>query len=54
MQAGVKQLAIYHHDPMQSDRDVELKIEVCRQRVARFGSPLFVFAAREGVELKLD
>lgn len=54
MQAGVKQLAVYHHDPMQSDRDVEAKIEVCRLRVARFGSPLFVFAAREGIELRVD
>ena len=52
--AGVRQLAIYHHDPMQSDRDVEAKIELCRQRAGRFGSPLFVFAAREGIELRVD
>lgn len=54
IQAGVKQLAIYHHDPMQSDREVEVKIEACRQRAARLGSPLFVFAAREGIELKIS
>lgn len=53
VQAGVRQLAVYHHDPMQTDRDVETKIEICRQRAARFGSPLFVFAAREGIELKI-
>lgn len=52
--AGVRQLAIYHHDPMQSDRDVESKIEMCRQRASRFNSPLFIFAAREGIELKVD
>lgn len=54
VQAGVRQLAIYHHDPMQSDRDVETKIEICRHRAARMGSPVFIFAAREGIELKLD
>ncbi len=54
VQAGVRQVAIYHHDPMQSDRDVENKIETCRLRAARFGSPLFVFAAREGIEIKVD
>ena len=52
--AGVRQLAIYHHDPMQSDRDVESKIEMCRQRASRFNSPLFIFAAREGIEIKVD
>jgi len=54
VQAGVRQLAVYHHDPMQTDRDVELKIDACRARALRFGSPLFVFAAREGIELKVD
>ena len=54
MQAGVKQLAVYHHDPMQSDTDVEAKIAACRARVRRQGSNLFIFAAREGLELKLD
>ncbi len=52
--ANVKQLAIYHHDPMQSDKDVEAKIEHCRVRVAQQGSSVFVFPAREGVELRID
>lgn len=54
IQANAKQLAVYHHDPMQSDTDVEAKIDACRARVRRQGSALFVFAAREGLELKLD
>lgn len=54
LQAGCKQLAVYHHDPMQSDDDVEAKIASCRGRVRRLGHDLFVFAAREGLELKLD
>jgi hypothetical protein len=35
-------------------KDVDAKIAACRQRAHRFGSQLFVFAAREGLELKLD
>ncbi|HEY0839463.1 MAG TPA: MBL fold metallo-hydrolase [Vulgatibacter sp.] len=51
--AGVRQLAITHHDPMQSDADVEEKIESCAERARRFARELVVFGAREGVELKL-
>jgi phosphoribosyl 1,2-cyclic phosphodiesterase len=52
--AGVKQLAIFHHDPMQSDSDVDAKIETCRDRAARLGAErLSVFGAREGVELRI-
>jgi phosphoribosyl 1,2-cyclic phosphodiesterase len=53
IQAGVKQLAIYHHDPMHSDEQVDETIEQCRGRVTRAGSNLVIFGAREGVELKL-
>jgi len=53
LQAGVRQLAIYHHDPMHSDEFVDSTIEACRERVARAGGKLVVFGAREGVELKL-
>jgi phosphoribosyl 1,2-cyclic phosphodiesterase len=49
----VKQLAIFHHDPMQSDKDVDRKVEVCHQRAARQGSRLTVFGAREGLELRI-
>jgi phosphoribosyl 1,2-cyclic phosphodiesterase len=54
IQAGCKQLAVYHHDPMQSDHDVEAKIAACRSRVRVQGAEVFVFAAREGLELKVD
>lgn len=53
IQADVKQLAIYHHDPMQSDELVEAKIEVCRQRSQRLGGKVEIFGAREGFELKV-
>lgn len=53
IQAGAKQLAIFHHDPMHSDEFVDLTVETCRERAARAGSKLVVFGAREGVELKV-
>jgi phosphoribosyl 1,2-cyclic phosphodiesterase len=51
-QAGVKQLAVFHHDPTSSDADIEEMLESCRRRLAGFGSRLTVFGAREGIELK--
>lgn len=51
--AGVKQLAITHHDPMQSDADVDTKIAACVERAKRLAPGLIVFGAREGVELKI-
>ena len=52
IQARVKNLALFHHDPECTDRAVDDKVESCRQRAARFRSPLIIRAAREGVELK--
>ena len=54
VQAGVKELAIYHHDPMHSDDEVDQVINSCRARAQSFDSDVFVFAAREGLEIRLD
>jgi CheY-like chemotaxis protein len=49
--AGVKRLALYHHDPLHSDRFLLESVEQrCQQRAAAQGSPLIVFGAREGQE----
>ncbi|MCA9596067.1 MAG: MBL fold metallo-hydrolase [Myxococcales bacterium] len=53
-QAGVRQVALFHHDPMHSDDDVEATVAVCQDRARRAHSPSKVFAAREGLELRLD
>ena len=53
IQARVKQLAIYHHDPMHTDEIVDDTIGVCRARAAGFASNLVVMGAREGLELKM-
>lgn len=53
VQAGVKQVAIYHHDPMHSDDFVDGVIAECRDRASSQGANVVVFGAREGVELKI-
>jgi len=51
--AGVPQLALFHHDPLRDDDGVERVVELCRRRVAAAGSTLRVFAAAEGLEVRL-
>lgn len=46
--AGVKRLALYHHDPMRSDEQVDRLVEAARERAARLGGTLEIFAAAEG------
>jgi len=53
IQAKVRNLAIFHHDPERSDADVDEMIGSCRKRASDLGPQLTVFGAREGVELKL-
>ncbi len=52
-QAGVRRLALTHHDPMHSDRDVDMLVLECAERAEEHGVELEVFAAREGVTLKV-
>ena len=52
VRAKVKSLALFHHDPESTDRDVDAKVKACNQRAAAHRSQLVLFAAREGVELK--
>jgi len=39
---------------MHSDHDVERKIANCRARVQRLGGDVFIFGAREGLEIRVD
>lgn len=52
IQAKAKSLALFHHDPENTDRQVDEKVELCRNRAANHGANLIIMAAREGVELK--
>jgi hypothetical protein len=51
--ADVKQLAVFHHDPMHGDVEVDRKIVLCRERSERRSKRLVVFGAREGMELRI-
>mgnify|MGYP000396505548 CR=1 FL=1 len=49
--AGVKRLALFHHDPARSDDALDALVGAARQRVADAGSAMEVFAAAEGKEI---
>ena len=53
IQAGVKTLALFHHDPLQSDEQMTAKVDSCRDRAARAGSDLEIIAARDGLQVEL-
>jgi phosphoribosyl 1,2-cyclic phosphodiesterase len=53
VQARVKQLALFHHDPQHSDRWVRQQTERAQQRARQQGSSLRVLAAAEGVDVTL-
>ena len=49
--AGVKRLALFHHDPLRDDAALDQLVESCRRRAAAAG--LDVFAAAEGQTIEL-
>lgn len=52
--AGVKRLALFHHDPTHDDDTLDRLVEVCRGRVAASHGTLEVFAAAEGLVIELS
>ena len=53
LQAHVKSLALFHHDPMHSDDVVAAMEAEARRLVTSRGGTLRCFAAREGQELEI-
>ena len=54
VQAEVKRLSLYHHDPLQTDVLVDQKVEEARARAIHHGETrLEVSGARERVQLRL-
>jgi phosphoribosyl 1,2-cyclic phosphodiesterase len=53
LQAGVKQLCLFHHDPDHDDRRIDGLVKHARQLVAKQRAKLHVDAAREGVTIDL-
>jgi phosphoribosyl 1,2-cyclic phosphodiesterase len=52
IRAKVKNLALFHHDPEDTDGGIDEKVVACRRRAARHSAKLAICAAREGVEMK--
>jgi ribonuclease BN (tRNA processing enzyme) len=50
-EAGVRQLALTHHDPLRTDDQLDELLESARETMREAGSPIHVFAAAEGLTL---
>jgi phosphoribosyl 1,2-cyclic phosphodiesterase len=53
LDAGVKRLGLFHHDPSRSDDQLDQQVERCRRRIARAGSKMECFAVAERMVLHL-
>ena len=53
LQAGVKELSLFHHDPDHDDRRIDGLVRYARRLVAKRKSKLRVNAAREGMTIRL-
>ena len=51
--AAVKRLHLFHHDPDQTDVDIDAKLDETRKELARLGASLICEAPAEGSELVL-
>ncbi len=51
--AEVKRLHLFHHDPDQTDADIDLKLDETRKELVRLGSNVICEAPAEGSELVL-
>lgn len=54
LDANVRKLILFHHDPNHDDRTVDEMLESARHLVVESGKPLEVDAAREGAEVWID
>ena len=52
--AGVRRLALFHHDPMRNDEEVDRLVAAARDLVAQARGATEVFAAAEGQVLELN
>jgi ribonuclease BN (tRNA processing enzyme) len=53
MEAGVKRLGLFHHDPDRSDDDLDREVDECRDRIAKAGGTLDCFACAEGMTVEV-
>ncbi|MEW6615893.1 MAG: MBL fold metallo-hydrolase [Thermodesulfobacteriota bacterium] len=53
MEAEVKRLGLFHHDPDRSDEEIDHQVDWCREYILKSGSSLECFACAEGMEFVL-
>jgi len=51
--SGARRLALFHHDPLHDDDQVDRIVEYCKRRIADADARLDVFGAAEGQEIDL-
>lgn len=54
MDAKVKRLGIFHHDPDRTDADLDRLVNELQQQASNAGSSLEVFAVAEGMQIELE
>jgi len=53
IEAGVKRLGLFHHDPDRTDDDLDRQVEFCQERIHPKGRMTECFATAEGMEIDL-
>ena len=53
IEAGVKRLGLFHHDPDRADDELDRQVEFCQERIRLSGSTVGCFAAAEGMAIEL-
>lgn len=53
VEAGVKRLGLFHHDPDRTDDDLDRQAGICQERIREVHSSVECFAAAEGMTFEL-
>lgn len=53
LEARVKCLVLFHHDPDRTDEDLDRQVQWCRERIRMAGSAMRCYAAEEGTTIEL-
>jgi phosphoribosyl 1,2-cyclic phosphodiesterase len=53
VEARVKRLGLFHHDPDRSDDDLDHQVDFCRDRLSLAGREVDCFAVADGMELEV-
>jgi phosphoribosyl 1,2-cyclic phosphodiesterase len=53
IEAGVKSLGLFHHDPDRTDDEINRQVEFCRERIKLKAGTVECFATAEGMEIDL-